>query len=96
MQEPGPTLSAAPAFWKKIENHVHNVALHAMFYNFCRIYSSMTIFSLVPYSLWLGLPPWSSGARPMDAIAAAVVLAGGCLAVLVVGVLRTARSRESR
>jgi hypothetical protein len=33
---------------------------------------------------------------PMDAIAAAAVLAGGCLAVLVVGVLRTARSRESR
>jgi hypothetical protein len=34
---------------------------------------------------------------PMDAVAAAVVvLAGGCLAVLVVGVLRTARSRESR
>jgi hypothetical protein len=33
---------------------------------------------------------------PMDAIAAAVVLAGGCLAVLVVGVLRTARSREFR
>jgi hypothetical protein len=33
---------------------------------------------------------------PMNAIAAAVVLAGGCLAVLVVGVLRTARSREPR
>jgi CBS-domain-containing membrane protein len=33
---------------------------------------------------------------PMNAIVAAVVLAGGCLAVLVVGVLRTARSREPR
>jgi CBS-domain-containing membrane protein len=33
---------------------------------------------------------------PMDASAAGVVLAGGCLAVLVVGVLRAARSREPR
>ena len=31
------------AFSKKIENHAHSVALHFMFYNFCRIHSSLKV-----------------------------------------------------
>ena len=31
------------AFSKKIENHAHAVALHAMFYNFCRIHKSLRV-----------------------------------------------------
>ena len=31
------------AFSKKLENHVHAVSLHFMFYNFCRIHSSLRI-----------------------------------------------------
>ena len=31
------------AFSKKIENHVHAVALHFMYYNFCRIHSALKI-----------------------------------------------------
>ena len=31
------------AFSKKIENHAHAVALHFMFYNFCRIHSTLKI-----------------------------------------------------
>ena len=29
------------AFSKKIENHAHSVALHYMFYNFCRVHSTL-------------------------------------------------------
>lgn len=31
------------AFSKKIENHAHAVALHAMFYNFCRIHKTLRV-----------------------------------------------------
>jgi hypothetical protein len=31
------------AFSKKIENHVANVALHCMYYNFCRIHQSLRV-----------------------------------------------------
>ncbi len=31
------------AFSKKIENHAHSVALHYMFYNFCRVHSSLRV-----------------------------------------------------
>jgi hypothetical protein len=31
------------AFSKKIENHEHAVALHFMYYNFCRIHQSLRI-----------------------------------------------------
>ena len=31
------------AFSKKIENHAHSVALHFMYYNFCRIHSTLKI-----------------------------------------------------
>ena len=29
------------AFSKKVENHAHSVALHYMFYNFCRIHQTL-------------------------------------------------------
>src|SRR5438552_18949305 len=29
-------------FSKKVENHAHSVALHYMFYNFCRIHQTLT------------------------------------------------------
>lgn len=31
------------AFSKKVENHAHAVALHFMFYNFCRIHQTLRI-----------------------------------------------------
>jgi IS1 family transposase len=31
------------AFSKKVENHAHAVALHAMFYNFCRIHKTLRV-----------------------------------------------------
>ena len=31
------------AFSKKVENHAHSVALHFMFYNFCRIHKSLRV-----------------------------------------------------
>jgi hypothetical protein len=31
------------AFSKKIENHAHSVALHYMFYNFCRIHQTLKV-----------------------------------------------------
>ena len=31
------------AFSKKVENHVHAVALHFMHYNFCRIHKSLRV-----------------------------------------------------
>ena len=31
------------AFSKKAENHVHSVALHYMFYNFCRIHQTLKV-----------------------------------------------------
>lgn len=31
------------AFSKKVENHAHAVALHVMFYNFCRVHKSLRI-----------------------------------------------------
>jgi hypothetical protein len=31
------------AFSKKIENHAHNVALHFMHYNFCRIHQTLRV-----------------------------------------------------
>ena len=31
------------AFSKKIENHSHAVALHYMFYNFCRVHQSLRV-----------------------------------------------------
>ncbi len=31
------------AFSKKVENHVHAIALHYMHYNFCRIHRSLRI-----------------------------------------------------
>jgi hypothetical protein len=31
------------AFSKKIENHSHSVALHYMFYNFCRIHQTLKV-----------------------------------------------------
>jgi hypothetical protein len=31
------------AFLKKAENHAHNVALHVMHYNYCRIHQSLRI-----------------------------------------------------
>jgi hypothetical protein len=33
----------ANAFSKKIENHAHNVALHFMHYNFCRIHQTLRV-----------------------------------------------------
>ena len=29
------------AFSKKLENHIHAIALHFMYYNFCRLHSSI-------------------------------------------------------
>jgi hypothetical protein len=34
------------AFSKKVENHVHSVALFAMYCNFVRIHSNHTLFNL--------------------------------------------------
>jgi hypothetical protein len=31
------------AFSKKLENHEHSVALHFMYYNFCRIHQSLRV-----------------------------------------------------
>ena len=31
------------AFSKKVENHAHSVALHFMYYNFCRIHRTLKI-----------------------------------------------------
>ena len=31
------------AFSKKVENHAHSVALHYMFYNFCRIHQTLKV-----------------------------------------------------
>jgi hypothetical protein len=31
------------AFSKKVENHAHAVALHMMFYNFCRIHKTLRV-----------------------------------------------------
>jgi hypothetical protein len=31
------------AFSKKVENHAHSVALHAMHYSFCRIHKSLRV-----------------------------------------------------
>jgi hypothetical protein len=31
------------AFSKKIENHAHNVAIHFMHYNFCRIHQTLRV-----------------------------------------------------
>ncbi len=31
------------AFSKKVENHVHAIALHYMHYNFCRIHRSLRV-----------------------------------------------------
>lgn len=31
------------AFSKKVENHAHAVALHFMYYNFCRIHKSLKV-----------------------------------------------------
>lgn len=31
------------AFSKKVENHAHNVALHFMHYNFCRIHQTLRV-----------------------------------------------------
>ncbi len=31
------------AFSKKVENHAHSVALHTMYYNFCRIHQSLKV-----------------------------------------------------
>ena len=31
------------AFSKKVENHVHSIALHFMYYNFCRIHQSLRV-----------------------------------------------------
>jgi hypothetical protein len=31
------------AFSKKVENHEHSVAIHCMFYNFCKIHSSLRV-----------------------------------------------------
>ena len=31
------------AFSKKVENHAHAVALHAMFYNFCRVHKTLRV-----------------------------------------------------
>jgi hypothetical protein len=31
------------AFSKKVENHAHSVALHYMFYNFCRIHQTLRV-----------------------------------------------------
>jgi hypothetical protein len=31
------------AFSKKLENHAYSVALHFMYYNFCRIHSSLRV-----------------------------------------------------
>jgi hypothetical protein len=31
------------AFSKKVENHAHAVALHMLFYNFCRIHKTLRI-----------------------------------------------------
>ena len=31
------------AFSKKIENHAHAIALHFMYYNFCRIHQSLSV-----------------------------------------------------
>jgi len=31
------------AFSKKVENHAHSVALHTMYYNFCRIHQSLRV-----------------------------------------------------
>jgi hypothetical protein len=30
-------------FSKKVENHAHSVALHYMFYNFCRIHQTLRV-----------------------------------------------------
>ena len=44
------------AFSKKIENHAHAVALHAMFYNFCRIHKTLRVTPAmaagVTHQLW--------------------------------------------
>ena len=29
-------------FSKKIENHEHSISLHYMYYNFCRVYQTLT------------------------------------------------------
>jgi hypothetical protein len=31
------------AFSKKLQNHEHSVALHFMYYNFCRIHQSLRV-----------------------------------------------------
>lgn len=31
------------AFSKKVENHIHSVALHALYYNYCRIHKSLRV-----------------------------------------------------
>jgi hypothetical protein len=31
------------AFSKKVENHAHSLALHYMFYNFCRIHQTLKV-----------------------------------------------------
>ena len=31
------------AFSKKVENHVHAVAIYFMFYNFCRVHSTLRV-----------------------------------------------------
>src|SRR5438874_9311674 len=31
------------AFSKKVENHAHSVALHYMFYNFCRVHQTLRV-----------------------------------------------------
>ncbi len=31
------------AFFKKVENHEHSIAIHYMYYNFCRIHQSLRV-----------------------------------------------------
>jgi len=31
------------AFSKKVENHMHGIALHCMHYNFCRIHQTLRV-----------------------------------------------------